>query len=128
MAQLVTFQTTRFANSIRLVVINVRADYEAIIQCLIKIQEYFCHSSDSKDQEKRNDARRLQGLIQNKRFCLHLSGLADIYDMFGTFVNMVQKVNVLPYERYDNSMKVLDKMAKMTNLHSHDQCNENQCL
>ena len=57
MAQLVTFQTTRFANSIRLVVINVRADYEAIIQCLIKIQEYFCHSSDPKNPEKRNDAR-----------------------------------------------------------------------
>ena len=72
MAQLVTFQTTRFANSLRLVVINVRVHYEAIIQCLIEIQEYFCHSSDSKDQEKRNDATRLQGLIQNKRFCLHL--------------------------------------------------------
>ena len=128
MAQLVTFQTTRFANSIRLVVINVRADYEAIIQCLQKIQDYFRHSSDSKDKEKRNDAKRLLNVTQNKRFSLHLSGLADIYDMFGLFVNIVQKVNVLPHERYDDSMKVLDKMARMKNLQAHDQCNANQCL
>ena len=39
MAQLVTFQTTRFANSIRLVVINLRADYEAVVLCLLKIQD-----------------------------------------------------------------------------------------
>ncbi len=128
MAQLVTFQTTRFANSIRLVVINLRTDYEAVILCLIKIQEYFKRSSNSKDQEKRNDATRLLGFIQNKRFCMHLSGLADVYDMFGMFVNVVQKVNVLPHERYDNSIKVLDKMAKMKSVSSHDQCKENQCL
>ena len=129
MAQLVTFQTTRFANSVRLVVINVRADYEAIVACLIKIQETFRNSSDSKDQEKRNDATRLLDLIRNKRFCVHLSGLSDIYNIFGTFVNVVQKVNVLPHERYDSSIKVLDKMAKMIRLiNSHDQCNENQCL
>ena len=128
MAQLVTFQTTRFANSIRLVVINLRTDYEAVVHCLIKIQDYLKHSSDSKDVEKRNDAKRLLNLIKNKRFCMHLSGLADIYNMFGMFVNVVQKVNVLPHERYDGAVQVLDTMGKMIKVSSHEKCNNEDCL
>ena len=67
-------------------------------------------------------------MIKNKRFCMHLSGLADIYNMFGLFVNVVQKVNVLPHERYDNAIQVLDTMAKMKKLSSHEKCDNESCL
>ena len=127
MAQLVTFQTTRFANSIRFVVINLRADYEAVILCLQKIQENYANSSDAKDQEKRNDATRLLNAIRNKRFCIHLSGIADVYDVFGTLVNIVQQVNILPHERYDNFIKVLDKMFRMIS-QVDDTCIGEKCV
>lgn len=98
------------------------------MHCLVKIQEHYKDSSDSKDVEKRNDAVRLLGLIKNKRFCMHLSGLADIYNMFGMFVNVVQKVNVLPHERYDSAIQVLDTMAKMKSLTPHEKCETESCL
>ena len=127
MAQLVTFQTTRFANSIRLVVINLRLDFEAVILCLQKIEESFAKSSDSKEVEKRNDAKRLRGAMVNKRFCLHLSGVADVYDIFGVLVNYVQKVNILPHERYDSFLKILDKMVEMKG-QMDDSCEDDNCL
>ena len=34
------------------------------------------------------------------------------------YVNAVQKVNVLPHERYDSSVKILNTMAKMKNVFS----------
>ena len=52
-------------------------------------------------------------MIKDKRFCMHLSGLTDVYDGFGAFVNVIQKVNILPHERSDGDLKVLDRMAKM---------------
>ena len=115
MAQLATFQSTRFANSIRLVVINLRLDFEAVILSLQKIHESFGNSSDAKDVEKKNNAKRLLDVMLNKRFCLHLSGIADVYDMFGALVNVVQKVNILAHERYDNFVKIVDKMSLMKN-------------
>ena len=47
--------------------------------------------------------------------------------MFGTLVNVIQKVNVLPHERYDNFIKVLDKMVEM-NHHLRDECIDEKCL
>ena len=130
MTRLANFQTTRFANSVRFVVINVREDYESLLQCLTKIQDNLREASENKDQEKFRDAKRLHALIKNKRFCMILSGLTDVYDEFGAFVNTVQKVDILPHERYDNAMKVLDKMVKVKNqISSHDRCIESgTCL
>ena len=66
-------------------------------------------------------------MIQNKRVCVHLSGIADVYAVFGTLVNVVQKVNILPHERYNNFVKVLDKMVKMTD-QMNDVCIDDNCL
>ena len=123
MAQLANFQTTRFANSVRFVVINVRKDFETLVHCLVKIQNDLRNSSVNKDQEKFRDAGRLHNSIKNKKFCMTLSGLTDVYDQFGCFVNIVQKVDILPHERYDLAMRVLDKMTKMKNeISSHESC------
>ena len=110
MASLVNFQLTRFANSIRFVVINIRLDYEAIVAALEKLHKFSMNSCNAKAQEHSRDALRMLNLIRNKQFCLHLSGLSDIYDLFGLFVNEIQKVNVLPHERYDNARSILTIM------------------
>jgi len=130
MAQLANFQTTSFANSVRFVVINLRTDYEILLRCLVKIQDNLRDSGDNKDQEKFNDVKRLHDMIKNKRFCMNLSGLTDVYGEFGSFVNIIQKVDILPHERYDSAIKILDKMVKMKNqLSCHEKCMENKsCL
>ena len=73
----------------------------------------------AKDRERSNDAMRFLKQIKNMKFCLHLSGTADIYNSFGRLVNEVQKVNVLPYERLDNANKVLDHMCTMVKHVNH---------
>ena len=72
MEQLTNFQTTRFANSVRFVVINIREDFEALVECLVKIQNQLRNSSANKDQEKFRDAGRLLNAIKNKKFCMTL--------------------------------------------------------
>ena len=59
MAQLANFQTTRFANSVRFIMINLRTDYEILLRCLVKIQDNLRDSGDNEDQEKFNNAKRL---------------------------------------------------------------------
>ena len=65
------------------------------MRCLTKIQDNLREASENKDQGKFRDAKRLRALIKNKRFCMNLLGLTDVYDDFGAFVNTVQKVNIL---------------------------------
>ena len=44
-----------------------------------------------------------------KDFALKLSGISDLYDLFGRLVNEVQTVDLLRYERYDNCMDLVMK-------------------
>ena len=113
MKSLTRFHDVRFANSVRFVFINIRADFPAIIACLETIS-MDNEMGDAEAREKANDARRILHSVANKKFCLRLSGIADVYDTFGVLVNVCQKVDVLPYERYDefhNVLSVMDKMA-----------------
>ena len=65
----------------------------------MKIQDNLRDSGDNKDQEKFNDVKRLHDMIKNKRFCMNLSGLTDVYGEFG------QKVDI----------KILHQMVQMKN-------------
>ena len=67
---------------------------------------------------------RLLKSIKNKEHCLRLSGLSDSYDCFGKFVNVLQKIDVLPKQRYDDSMKILDEMTDMSKKIDHSTCAE----
>lgn len=125
MRALQTFSQTRFANSIRywafdlhlfllwytkheikivfsfrMVTINLREDFAAVIQCLHTIERDLENQPSTQNREKLADARRILKSIKNKQFGLELSGISDAYDQFGKLVNVVQKVDLLPFERY----------------------------
>lgn len=122
MKALANFHTVRFANSVRLVFVNIREDFQAIVSCLRDIHRHSCNGH-AQDREKAADASRILNIIVNKKFCLFLSGIADIYDVFGILVNICQKVDILPYERYDefnNVLRVMEIMAET--LTDHFQC------
>ena len=122
MRALQTFSTTRFANSIRQVTINLRLDFAAVITCLLKFERDLENSTTTQNRDKLADVRRLLKLINNKQFTMELSGISDLYDQFGKLVNIVQQVNLLPWERYDQALDQIMVIESMEEAMSHDRC------
>lgn len=86
----------------------------AIIACVEKTKLEM-HDGNAKEREKVQQAEQYQGKIQNKSFCL-LSGLPDyIYEEYGILVSEVQKVNLLPFQRFDKFIGQVERMDKMMN-------------
>ena len=107
LASLTKFSKTRFANSIRKVTINIMKDFEVIVKCLKKIIDEHKDSNIAKDREKAADAKNILKRITNKKFVLQLSGISDVYEVFGKIVNSCQIVDILPFERHDAVMKAV---------------------
>ena len=66
----------------------------------------------------------------NKKTCLNLSGLCDIYSVFGHGVNILQTVNMLPHEKYKKFMmciNVLTNMRETISDHNSEKCLQ-KCL
>ena len=127
--KLTNFQTTRFANSVRFVFINIRSDYAAVRQSLCDLISTKESSSDSEDRAKAEKCRTVLRKINSWVFTLALSGCADIYNMFGTLINVCQEVDVLPFERYDRAIRVVGKFLKMTTTMDHSECpSPEKCL
>ena len=78
----------------------------------------------SKEREKSADAERILKKICTKKFVLELSGISDIYDVFGKIVNTCQIVDILPYERHDEVKKAIAELKDMIDHHSHSKCVE----
>ena len=131
MRALQNFSTTRFANSIRQVTINLREDFLAVVKCLLAIEKDLENNPSTQNNEKLADARRLLKAVNNKQFALELSGISDVYNQFGHLVNIVQKVNLLPWERYDQALDQIMVFETMEyTVLSHDRCvsSGDECL
>ena len=90
------------ANSVRKVYMNFRKDYRAIVQCL-EMTNTEKRDSDSKDRQKAADA---ENVLELHLQCQVLSGITGICEKYGELVNLVQKVNSLPHERFDTFIHV----------------------
>ena len=93
------YSATRFANNVRQVYANFRKNFTAFIQCLERTKTEM-RDGNSKDRERA--AKKFMHSICNFKFVLTLSSLIDIYDKYGELINVIQKVNSLPHERYDS--------------------------
>ena len=60
--------------------------------------------------------------ICNKKFVLELSGISDIYNVFGNVVNYCQEVDILPYERFDKVKEALSQLKDMIEHIEHFNC------
>ena len=66
--------------------------------------------------------------IYNKKFLLSQAGLCDIYSVFSVCVCDLQKVNQLPFQRYDTFNKTTQLLQKMTEcVGDHSKCDESKC-
>ena len=62
--------------------------------------------------------------IKNKQFALYLSGISDLYEVFSEVANICQTVDLLPHERYDMTVGVIEKFTKMKDCIKHQMCVE----
>ena len=128
MKNLTNFQTTRFANSVRFVFINLRTDYPAVRVAIKNVITSKQNSSDAEQQKKAVEATSILRNINTWEFCLLLSGCGDVYDHYGKFANACQKVNVLPHERYDTAVSIIEKFSTMVKCMNHVDCPVSKCL
>ena len=91
--KLTNFQTTRIANSVRFVFINLRDDYGAVRVSMKNVINAKEISSNADDRAKAGAAKTVLRNINSWVFCLCLSGCADVYDLFGIFAQICQTVN-----------------------------------
>eukprot|EP00112_Aurelia_sp_Birch-Aquarium-sp1_P016818 Seg3843.2 transcript_id=Seg3843.2/GoldUCD/mRNA.D3Y31 product="hypothetical protein" protein_id=Seg3843.2/GoldUCD/D3Y31 len=118
------FSETRFANHARRVYLSFREDFPALIRTLeeTRIEKI---EGNSEDIKKSRQASDLSNKIMNKRFTILLSGLCDVYEVFGHGVNILQKVDVLPHDKYDQfQIKVIERYEAMVASKSHTTCLE----
>lgn len=105
---------------------NFRKDYAAIVHCLERTKTEM-RDGDSRSRQKAAEAEKLLNSICNVKFVLILSGLIDLCDRYGELINVVQKVNSLPHERFDAFLHICDKMKKMPEKISHEECGSQSC-
>ena len=129
LSNLVNFSDTRFANSKRKVFKNIHHQFAPIISVLDdkiaagESNRSGLEASDSKVRENADKAKELKGKILNVVFMLTLSGLVDLYEQFGTIVQITQMVHLLPHERLDLYNKSVGHMRNMAlALEDHKNC------
>ena len=80
---------------------------------------------NSKEREKAHGASTLKLSIANKKFCLYLSGLCDVYSVFGNAVNILQTVDMLHHEKYKKfnlCINAFNDMMDTISNHQSDKC------
>lgn len=119
---------TRFANSSSRVFNTFFTDLPAIIARYRAIKTENENSNIQKEKDKATHASNMLKKLDNKKFLLSQAGLCDIYSLFSSVVCDLQKVNQLPFERWDLFKKKLQILQKMTeNLRDHSMCDQLNC-
>ena len=122
------FSDTRFPNSCFNVYNSFLIDMPALINCLEKTSK-LSESKYSKDRDLAKSAGDTLRKIKDKKFILTLCGVVDIYSKFSIIVSIVQKVNKLPFERYDEFMSAVTSMENMKqSIKNHSKCPMSKCL
>ena len=65
------------------------------------------------DEKKAANADEIQGKIYNWLFALSLSGVTDAYKVYRNISNVLQKIHILPHEKYDCYLSYLNFNSEM---------------
>jgi hypothetical protein len=96
------FSETRFANYSYLVYSGFIENFPAVVKSLVELQEAgLLQTASTNDQKKADRAAGLQSTVYSLKFVLSLCALCDVYSHYSKSVNVLQKVNILPHEKFD---------------------------
>lgn len=107
------FSETRFANHCKKVYQNFREDFKAIVT-VFEERQMDSIGGSSVQREKAASANVKMNKILNVKFCLRLSGLCDLYDHFSKIICDLQKLDILPHERYAQFISRVDCLQSMS--------------
>ena len=91
---------THFANSCSQVFNTGYRDLSVLIETYKKTRDENVGSNLQEERDKAKHAADMLKVLNNKKSMLQLAGTCDIYSQFSAMVCNLQKVNVLPHERY----------------------------
>ena len=110
------FSETKFANWAQKVYSTFRDIFRALVVTLSEVKEDNWQG-DNHPKKKANTADELEGSIYNYTFLLSLSCMVDVYSVYSRITNILQIVNILPFNRYDrfhqNVAKYLEMMTSV---------------
>ena len=119
---------TRFANSCSQVFNTGYRDLSVLIETCKKTRDENVGSNLQEERDKAKHAADMLKVLNNKKSMLQLAGTCDIYSQFSAMVCNLQKVNVLPHERYSQYQDRFNKMRHMMDsISDHSECASQEC-
>ena len=119
---------TRFANSCSQVFNTGYRDLSVLIETYKKTRDENVGSNLQEERDKAKHAADMLKVLNNKKSMLQLAGICDIYSQFSAMVCNLQKVNVLPHERYSQYQDRFNKMRHMMDsISDHSECASQEC-
>eukprot|EP00112_Aurelia_sp_Birch-Aquarium-sp1_P017083 Seg3933.2 transcript_id=Seg3933.2/GoldUCD/mRNA.D3Y31 product="hypothetical protein" protein_id=Seg3933.2/GoldUCD/D3Y31 len=114
------YSETKFTNHCVKLYKQLRKDFPGLIMTLEETQLEKA-GGDARDRQKANDAAGIMNQLANRKMVVRLSGMCDIYETFENGVDVLQIVNMLPHDKYDNffekCVNKLEKMAAIAQIH-----------
>ena len=120
---------TRFANSCSQVFNTGYKDLPVLITTYKETRDKNVGSNLQDERDKAKHAADMLKVLDNKNNIIQLGGTCDIYSQFSVMVCNLQKVNVLPYERYSQYQDRLNKMRQMMDtISDHSKYDAKECF
>ena len=118
MKNLTHFQTTRCANKVRIVFLNLRTDYPAVY---VTIENRITSKEKSSDAEQQKKKLLMQQVFF--KTSTHWSSAFFCLDgHYGEFANACQKVTILPHESYNITINVIKNFSTMVKCVNNFDC------
>ena len=115
------FSETKFADHAHDVYEKFRNNFKAFIVLFEKAKEEGLGGS-SDHKKKAQIASEVQGKIFNWQFALSLSMVIDVYKVYRKVSCILQKVDILPHNKYDAFKRLLATYKDMINTVSYSDC------
>ena len=116
------FSETKFANYLRQVYGRFRTIFQPLIVTLEEVKQEYTSSRDGGLSEKAQKADHVMSKIYNATFLLGLSSLVDIYTVYGHISEILQIVDIMPFDRKDKYDKKLEEFVNMLEDLDFDKC------
>ena len=108
---------------------QLKLDYPALVETLKETITLKENSNLSKDRQAAKVLSKLLKTLTSKKFVLELSAVCDIYSVFKHGVNLLQIVNMLPHDRFDQfTSKCVDVLKSMPMYNDHEKCAKDSCM
>ena len=121
------YSKTKFANHCSNVYLQFYKDYPALFATFDETHMQL-RDGTSREKEKSQKAGVTKNKLMCKKFAIRLCGICDIYSVFSSIVNLLQKVNMLPHIKFEQFEHLVKKMEAMGySAVDHSMCGEKCC-